>query len=215
MEIAEILRRLEWFHGKFEREAVEAAVARREEITPGLLRIMEDIVERAVELDAQGGYMAHLYAMFLLAQFRETRALPLVLRFALLPGELLESLCGDFLTDDLHRVVASVCGGEIEGIKSLIENEDAADSARILALSSLTILVATGQRSRDEIVSYFGTLFQKLPRRRSNLPKILPGKRQILKGAVQNPAQGRRRTPFWPNLSPYDQACRKQPERQS
>ena len=29
-----------------------------------------------------GDYMAHLYAMFLLAQFRETRAYPLVVRFA-------------------------------------------------------------------------------------------------------------------------------------
>src|SRR5450759_1170111 len=70
MEITEILHQFERATGRFARTAVEAAVARREEITPELLRVLEDTVDRAAELDAEGGYMAHLYAMFLLAQFR-------------------------------------------------------------------------------------------------------------------------------------------------
>jgi len=65
---------------------VEAAVARREEITPELLRILDDTVKRAAELGAEVDYMAQLYATFLLAQFREVRAYPLVARFALLPS---------------------------------------------------------------------------------------------------------------------------------
>ena len=65
--------------------------------------------------------MAHLYAMFLLAQFRETRAYPFVVRFASLPGDLLDSLCGDFITEDLGAVLASVCGGELAAIQSLID----------------------------------------------------------------------------------------------
>jgi Protein of unknown function (DUF1186) len=125
MDTAEILHQFERATGKFARAAVEAAVAQREEITPELLRILEDAVERAPQLDAEGDYMAHLYAMFLLAQFRETRAYPLVVLFASLPGDLLDSLCGDFITEDLGQVLASVCGGELAGIQSLIENEAA------------------------------------------------------------------------------------------
>jgi len=103
--------------------------------------------------------MAHLYAMFLLAQFRETRAYPLVVRFASLPGNLLDSLCGDFITEDLGQVLASVCGGELAGIQSLIENEDTDEWVRGAALSGLVTLVAAGQKSRDEIVSYFTACF--------------------------------------------------------
>ena len=114
--------------------------------------------------------MAHLYAMFLLAQFRETRAYPLVLRFASLPGDLLDSLCGDFITEDLGRVLASVCGGELAGIQSLIENEATDEWVRGAALSSLVTLVAAGQKSRDEIVSYFAGLFRgKLARKWSHV----------------------------------------------
>ena len=170
MDTAEILRQLERATGKFARAAVQAAVAQREEITPDLLRILEDAVDRAPELDAEGDYMAHLYAMFLLAQFRETRAYPLVVRFASLSGDLLDSLCGDFITEDLGRILASVCGGDLAGIHSLIENEGADQWVRGAALSSLVTLVAAGQKGRDEIVSYFAALFRgKLVRRWSHI----------------------------------------------
>ena len=160
METAEILHEFERAIGTFARAAVEAAVARREEVTPELLRVLEETVDRARQLDAEGDYMAHLYAMFLLAQFRETRAYPLVVRFSLLPGDLLDSLCGDFITENLGQILASVCGGELAGIQSLIENEGADEWVRGAALSGLVTLVAAGQKSRDEIVSYFARLFR-------------------------------------------------------
>jgi hypothetical protein len=160
METAEILNEFEKATGRFARAAVEEAVARREEITPELLRILEETVNRAAQIDAEGDYMAHLYAMFLLAQFRDTRAYPLVVRFASLPGDLLDSLCGDFITEDLGQVLASVCGGDLSGIQSLIENEDVDEWVRGAALSSLVTLVAAGQKSRDEIVNYFAGLFR-------------------------------------------------------
>ena len=160
METAEILHQFERATGKFPRAAVEAAVTRREEITPELLRVLEETVERAEQLDAEGDYMAHLYAMFLLAQFRETRAYPLVVRFASLPGDVVDSLCGDFITEDLGRILASVCGGDLGGIQSLIENEAIDQWVRGAALSSLVTLVAAGQKSRDEIILYFAGLFR-------------------------------------------------------
>lgn len=170
METADILHQFERYAGKFARAAVEAAVARREEITPELLRILKGTVDRAAQLDAEGDYMAHLYAMFLLAQFRETRAYPLVVRFASLPGDLLHSLCGDFITEDLGQVLASVCGGELAGIQSLIENESTDEWVRGAAVDSLVTLVAAGQKSRDEIVSYFADLFRgKLVRKWSHV----------------------------------------------
>jgi Protein of unknown function (DUF1186)/SEC-C motif len=170
METAEILHQFERFTGKFPRAAVEAAVAGQEEVTPELLRILEETVDRAAQVDAEGGYMAHLYAMFLLAQFRETRAYPLVVRFALLPEDIQYSLCGDFITESLGQVLASVCGGDLAGIQSLIENESADQWVRGAALSGLVTLVAAGQKSRDEIVSYFACLFRgKLVRQWSHV----------------------------------------------
>ena len=160
METAEILRQFERITGKFERAAVEAAVERREEITPEFLRILEDTIDRSEQFAAERGYMAHLYSMYLLAQFREVRAYAPIVRFASLPSGLLESLWGEFITEDLSRVLASVCGGELGGIQSLIENESADEWVRGAALDSLVTLVAAGQKCRDEIVGYFASLFR-------------------------------------------------------
>jgi hypothetical protein len=174
MEMAEILHHFERAAGKFPREAVEAAVARREEITPELLGVLEDTLDRAAQLEDEDNYMAHMYAMFLLAQFRETRAYPLVVRFALLSDELQHSLCGEFITENLGQVLASVCGGDMGAIQSLIENDDATQWARSAALSGLLTLVATGQKSREEIVSYQAYLFRgKLVRQPSSVWDLL------------------------------------------
>jgi len=170
MEVAEIVEQLRWFNQRFELDAVKAALASREEVTPALLGILEEVAERGAAFDESDDYMAHLYAMFLLAQFRETRAYPLVLRLASLPGDLSYSLFGDFVTEDLGRVLASVCGGDLAGIQSLIENEDTDQWARGAALSSLVTLVVTGEKSREEIVSYFADLYRgKLARQWSHV----------------------------------------------
>jgi hypothetical protein len=169
METAEILQQLERTTGRFPRAAVEAAIARREEIVPELLRILDDSIEHVAEHMNDGDYAAHFYAMFLLAQFREVRAYPLVLRLASLPGSDLDALCGDFITEDLGRVLASVCGGELDGIQSLIENEETDEWVRSAALRSLVTLVAAGQKSREEILGYFAELFRgKLARQWSH-----------------------------------------------
>ena len=161
MEIEEILEEIEWFDGKFKREAVEAAIARKDEIVPELLTILEEIADPAIaaELDSEDDYMAHLYAMYLLAQFRETRAYPLMLRIALLSSDLLDSLFGDSLTSSFDSVFASVCGGDVAGLQALIENPAVDQWVRGSALGALATLVAVGIKTREEIMSYLATLF--------------------------------------------------------
>jgi uncharacterized protein YecA (UPF0149 family) len=161
LDIDDILDRLEWFDGKFESEAVAAAIAHRDEIIPELLEILEEITdpEIAAGLADDGDYVGHLYAMYLLAQFRETRAYPIIVRIALLPSDLLEALFDDLITVIFSKVLASVCGGDLEGIQSIIENTEANEWVRGEGLDSLVTLVAAGVKSREEIIEYFTSLF--------------------------------------------------------
>ena len=160
MEIPEILAQLEWPGGRFPSEAVDAAVALRAEITPELLRVLDETIEQAEEVGENGNYMGHMFAMCLLAQFRETRAYPVILRVVSLPGKAVDLLLGDFITEGLGSVLASVCGGNLAGIKSLIENDEADEWVRGAAIHSLVILVAAGQMDRAGIVNYFASLFR-------------------------------------------------------
>ena len=164
MDIPEILEQFERCRAPFPRTAVAEAVARREEITPEFLHILERVAEDPSTYATDGNYFGHIFAMFLLAKFRETRAYPIILHIVSRPGEAVFDLLGDVVTEDLGAVLASVSGGNDAGLKTLIENPEANEYVRSAALRGLVTLVATDQLSRDEVMEYFVGLFHRLPR---------------------------------------------------
>ncbi len=160
MDIQDILKQLEVNEGAFPREAVLQAIEQREAITPELLHILEYARDNIEYLAEHGHYFAHLYAIFLLAQFREPRAYPLIVQFFSIPGESSLDVTGDVVTEDLGRILATVCDGDIEPIMSLIENEEANEFVRDAALESLVTLVACGEQPRDTVVAYSQSLYR-------------------------------------------------------
>lgn len=168
METQEILKELEFYNGSFPRRALEEAIARRDEIIPALLEYIDKAEQNAEDLLEQENYMAHIYAMYLLAQFREKRAYPLIVRFFSLPGELTLELTGDVVTEDLGRILASVSCGDPSLMIELVENEQANEYVRSAALRGLLTLAACGERSREEIMSIYKSFFtERLARRPS------------------------------------------------
>ncbi len=88
MELSEIIAELENYTGKFPRQALEEAIAQREAITPLLLENLEKWKDNLEELAQLPDYFLHIYAMFLLAQFKEFQAYPLIIEFFSAPGEI-------------------------------------------------------------------------------------------------------------------------------
>jgi len=85
-DVQDLLRLLEFNDGKFPREALQKAMGLREAITPALLEIIRQAKSNAGKLLKQGTYFAHIFAMFLLAFFREKEAYPLMVDFFMLRG---------------------------------------------------------------------------------------------------------------------------------
>jgi Protein of unknown function (DUF1186) len=106
MDIQDILQKLEVNEGTFPREALVQAIAQREEIIPELLRVLAE-AQHNIEHLRESEYMTHIYAMYLLAQFREPRAYPLIVEFFSIPGDIALDTTGDVATEDL----AGVYGG--------------------------------------------------------------------------------------------------------
>src|SRR6266481_2930403 len=153
MEVQEILSHLERNEGHFARSAVREAVAHRDQIIPPLLEVLESAARDPQSFARDPNGMMHLYAMYLLAQFRETRAYPLLVQMFSAPGELPFDLAGDTVTEGLDSILASVSDGDMTGMASLVENERANEYVRSAALKGLVTLVACGKRSRDEVVA--------------------------------------------------------------
>jgi len=165
MEIPELIALLDRHYGSFPEDAVAEVIARREEVVPRFLEILEDVDRNPEPWLVDHVRMIHIYAMYLLALFRETRAYPLLVRIFSRPGEFPFELAGDAVTQDLSRILASVSGGDAGGMAALIENEQANEWVRSVAMSGMVSLVTSGQRTRDEVMAYFLQLFHKLERK--------------------------------------------------
>jgi hypothetical protein len=143
----------------FPATALRAAVAQQAEITPALLELLASVQARAVA-GGESDDLAWLYALFLLAQFRERRAYPVLVELAALPSSTVESLFGDVLTEDLAGLLASVAQGDPTGLYRLIENEGADLFARSAAVRALVIQVKLGEQPREEVLAYLGSLLR-------------------------------------------------------
>lgn len=160
MELVEIIAELENYRGKFPRQALTEAIENREAITPLLLATLEKWQDNLEELLKLPDYFLHIYALFLLAQFKETQAYPLIIEFFSTLGDTPLDVTGDVVTEHLGRILATVSNGNIEPLKQLIENLQVNEYVRGAALHSLMVLVAQRIISRDLVIEYFEELFR-------------------------------------------------------
>ena len=145
----------------FQREALQEAIKIQEEITPALLDIIAFSANKPESLEENPEYMGFIYALFLLAQFREVKAYPLIIKYISSfsnDDDALENI-GDFITEDLGNILASICGGDLNPIKQVIENPNLNDYIRSAALEAFIVLYKHDLLTRAELIGYFSSLF--------------------------------------------------------
>lgn len=168
MEPREILKELAWKHPSDAGGVVEEAMRRSEELTPELLKLLAELSE-GVE-DYYCNYYAPIYAIYLLAYFREVAAYPLIIKTVKgRPDFILDSYFGPIITRDLPRILASVAGGDLGLVLELVEDEESGESVRSAALKTPVVLYAEGEFSYEDLVAYFEYLFGRLERGKNKL----------------------------------------------
>lgn len=157
--ITEILEAFEVFDGTYKRAQVDAALERQAEITPHLIRVLEDVLSNPHVYATNSKYYAHIYALVLLGHFKESRAHPVIVELFSLPPDLPHQLFGDLVTETLPIVLLRTCNGSMDRIKSLALNKQAYDYCRGSALKAMVFAVADGMVPREEVLAFFGSLF--------------------------------------------------------
>jgi hypothetical protein len=126
---------------------------------------METVADDPVKHAERKDYMLPLFALHLLAQFREKRAYAPIIKMFSAPGETPFDLFGDTVTEGLSRILASVYDGNPALLHGLVESERVNEFVRSAALNTLLVLEHTGQMPRAEVVEYFRSLFHGKLRR--------------------------------------------------
>jgi len=154
--------------GPLFREVLTECLENREAVVPELLQVLEKGLKDPQKLIDRQDYILNISAMYLLAQFREKRAYPLIIDFFSKPDARALEIVGDMFIEDLGRILASVSCGDTTLLQQLIENPMAHELLRSAALEALMVLVSVGEQTRDGVIGYFSALFHgKLERRKS------------------------------------------------
>lgn len=109
----------------------------------------------------ENGYFAHIYAAYLLTQFKVKEAYPILVDILNLPDELPHDLFGDSILEAGSRMLASLCGSDTTLIKALAENEKADEYMRSQAIEALVILALYNVLERDEVIEYYKKLISE------------------------------------------------------
>jgi hypothetical protein len=105
-------------------------------------------------MEEKSDYQLHVFAMFLLAQFREQRAFPKLVRFLHADSKEMDFTPGDILTDDYDAILCSTYNGDIGLLQEVIENDACYEFARSTAIRAYAYIVRDGHISRDEMIDY-------------------------------------------------------------
>jgi hypothetical protein len=159
MTIPEILKELEPYTGKFPMKAMRAAIEQREAITPELLKVLESVAATPADWAERKDNMLPMFAIFLLAQFREKPAYPLLVKIVSAPGEIPFDLFGDTITEGLSQILASVYDGDSALLHGLVESEQVNEFVRSAALNTFLVMEQTDQMPRETVLEYLRSLF--------------------------------------------------------
>lgn len=131
-----------------------AMIRRREEMKPALLAVVEDAGARPSYYLEGGRWKALIFAAYLLAQFRETRAFKPLCATLNLPSEVTDALWGDVLTEDMGRMLASVYDGDDAPLRAILANPGAYEFAQSASVPKAYLcLLEAGVVTRDHVQS--------------------------------------------------------------
>jgi len=159
---SELLDRLDYTPtDSFPKGAIQEIIARKEEMIPHLLGVLESAHADPSGFSDGPKVMHCTYAAFLLAQFRETRAYRPLLALLNLEENIPSDLFGDSIAEDMHNIIASVYDGDDEPLRKLIENTSANEFSRACAgLKAYPTLAYAGILTMESVEDYFRELFE-------------------------------------------------------
>lgn len=163
-QMESLLEKIRYNTGHFPKNELEEIIENKEAYIPELLRIVQDVRDNYKGYIDRQDDLSHIYAFFLLAQFRVKELFPIFIDILKIPdGDDLDLLLGDFLTEGGGRVLATLSENEedIIQLKELIENEEIDEFVQGQSLRALVGLVSTNKLQRDEVLGYFEQLLKR------------------------------------------------------
>lgn len=141
-ELKKAIEELSIVSSKLPVKALRTVIENREEALPHLREALQKAIEEKDELDEN--YQLPFYALFLLAELRDKEAFPIIMEFAALPGEVLDYMIGDVITENFQDIVYYTYNGDLRLLKDRILDEEVYEFVRGALLKAMGQLYLDG-----------------------------------------------------------------------
>lgn len=140
------LEEVSHFNERFPTEALQVLVENKEEAIPYLRAAVDRVLAEHVVLDEEDSLP--FYAMYLLGEFQDTNSFERLLRIAVLPTEILDSVLGDGVTEGLNDILYNTYDGDLALLKKAVRNVDVDEFSRMSILLVIAQLYLDGYSIR-------------------------------------------------------------------
>jgi len=159
MTTEEILSQLRTPGNRIPREAFAEIIQRRDEFVPLLIAAIEKAAELGPDIDLTDNLP--FFALYLLAELRETRALePILTWFALEDEETLDGIFGDIIAQNAAAIFAALAHDNPARLRDYARQDGLNAWVRSAAFDALVRQVLWDGQPREPLVRYFAELFQ-------------------------------------------------------
>ncbi len=143
---------------RFPVEAIRAAQADRDAMVPVFLRTIDDFLELRGPVDPD----ALFFIFHLLGEWREKSAYWPLTVFLRLPGDVLDTILGDCITETTNRVMAAVFDGDPDPLYDIIRDSEADEFVRAKMIQTIAMLTRRGELPRDATAAFLRDCFSQL-----------------------------------------------------
>ncbi len=158
MNTEEVLAQLRSPGHQIPREALAEVIQRREEFVPLLIAAIEKATTLHHDIDLRDDLP--FFALYLLAELRETRALePILTWFTQDRLDDERPIFGDTITSDGAAILAAVAHDNPARLREYVRRPDLSPWVRAAVFDALVLQVLTGEQPRDIVVEFFADLF--------------------------------------------------------
>ena len=134
-------------------DALAEADTHRNTLAPRLVAVLDGLVADPTPARADG-YVLHLYAMLLLACWRDARAYRPLAALGHLDERIIDEVFGQLVHDTYGRALASTCDGDLAPLTALADDPAASQWARAAALEALLVAALEGRAARTAVIAF-------------------------------------------------------------
>jgi hypothetical protein len=163
MTPAEIMRELAR-DDIFPKAAMAEAGARREEMVPIFVDVVDRLARQRISEMQDSDLMALIPVFHLLGEWQDPRAYRPLVQMLRRPTQVIDHLLGDAVTETSFRVIAGTFDGDLQPVINAIEDKKADEFARSSLMSALVLIAQLHASQRPVIEDYFRSFRQRCPK---------------------------------------------------